>query len=81
MSEVEGTTIGQYLTQLSENADLVEAYRRNPERAMRDAGLSEANRDLILAGDIKKIREAIQEDPQFAGTPIAFMVWLARMVW
>ena len=79
MSEVEGTTIGQYLTQLSENADLVEAYKRNPERAMKEAGLSEANRDMILEGDIEGIRAAIQQD--FGDTPVAFMVWLARMVW
>jgi hypothetical protein len=80
MSQVGGSmTIGQYLTQLAENPDLVEAFKQNPERAMTESGLSAADRDMILEGDIEKIRQAIQAD--FGDTPIAFMVWLPRMVW
>jgi hypothetical protein len=60
------TTIGQYLTNLAKDAELLAAYQQDPATAMADAGLPQADRDLILSKDVEAVRQAIEEEFEHA---------------
>lgn len=60
------TTIGQYLTNLAKDAELLAAYQQDPAAAMADAGLPQADRDLIMSKDVEAVRQAIEEEFEHA---------------
>jgi hypothetical protein len=73
MNGEEGSvTLGRFLTSLADDPQLVEQYYENPERAMRDAGLSREDRDLILKGETEQILKAVQEE--FGAAPVAYII-------
>jgi hypothetical protein len=49
----------QYLIELGKNSKAFNAFKANPERAMTDAGLSPAERNAVLSGDMARIRRAL----------------------
>jgi hypothetical protein len=61
MANGDTTSLGDYLVLLGEDREALEAYIKNPERAMREAGVSETDRDVILSGNVEEIKKAVQE--------------------
>lgn len=73
MQEGEGTTpLGEYLLRLGEDTERLKEFLRNPERAMRDAGVSLSDRDLVLRGEVDEIQRTVRE--QLAGEKVAYIV-------
>jgi hypothetical protein len=66
------TTIGRYLTKLAKDPKLLAEYQQDPARAMAEAGLSQADRDLILSNDLEAIRQGIEKE--FKNATIALIV-------
>jgi hypothetical protein len=72
--------IGPFLTKLVEDPDLLGSYMQDPQGVMEAEGLSAEEREVVLSGDLKRLREALQEEypdkevflghaPQFGHTP------------
>jgi hypothetical protein len=55
-------TIGQFLTELSDDPDRLEAYFEDPAAVVLDSGLSEEDQKLILSGDMNRIGTALSEE-------------------
>lgn len=68
------TSLGEYLIKLGEDPDELKEFLKNPERAMRDAGVPVAERDVIIRGDIEQVHEIVREQLGDSGTPVAFIV-------
>ena len=54
--------IGEFLSELAESQDLLNAYLEDPDKAMKEFGLSDAQRDTMLSNDLGRIRDAIREE-------------------
>jgi hypothetical protein len=68
-----GTTqLGEYLVTLGEDQDELTKFLKNPERAMRNAGVPAEQRDVILRGDIQEVQLLLRE--QLGDAPMAFIV-------
>jgi hypothetical protein len=52
-----------FLLNLGEDPQLLEKFKQNPGRAMDEAGLTPAEKTLLLSGDVQLIRSAIVNDP------------------
>ena len=52
-----------FLLKLGEDPQLLEKFKKNPDLAMEEEGLTPAERTLLLSGDAKLIRSAIVNDP------------------
>jgi hypothetical protein len=73
MHDGEGTTsLGAYLISLGEDVERLKEFLQNPERAMRDAGVSLSDRDLVLRGEVEEIHRTVRE--QLAGEKVAYIV-------
>ena len=48
--------VRDFLLRLSEQRDLLEQYRRAPERVMKDNGLTEESIETLQSGSIQRIR-------------------------
>jgi adenylate kinase family enzyme len=72
MQEGENIPLGEYLVRLGEDPGALEQFFRNPERAMREAGLSEEDRDLVLSGNVDEIHEVVRK--HLSGSPVAYIV-------
>jgi adenylate kinase family enzyme len=66
------TSLGDYLVKLGQDGEALERFLKNPERAMREAGLSEKDRDLVLSGNVDEIHEIVKK--HLAGDRIAYIV-------
>jgi adenylate kinase family enzyme len=66
--------LGEYLVELAENPERLEKHIRNPERAMQEAGVGRNDRDLVLSGDVARIREAILEQLG-EDSPVAMIIY------
>jgi hypothetical protein len=75
--------IGPFLTKLVEDPALLGSYMQNPEGVMEAEGLSPREREIVFSGDLKRLRDALQEEfpdkeiflghaPQFGHTPQTF---------
>lgn len=53
--------MGEFLSELK-SADKLKAYVENPEKAMTDFGLDEAQRKTLLSNDLNKIRHEIHKE-------------------
>ena len=52
-----------FLLNLGEDPQLLEKFKQNPDRVMDEAGLTPAEKTLLLSGDAQLIRSAIVNDP------------------
>ena len=53
--------IGEFLLEL-EKHHRMDAYRKDPEKAMEEAGLDEHQRKVLLSNDLHRIREEIHKE-------------------
>ena len=54
-----------FLHKLGEDPQLLEKFKQNPDSAMDDAGLTPAEKALLLSGNVSLIRTAIVNDPGY----------------
>jgi hypothetical protein len=52
-----------FLLNLGEDPQLLEKFKQNPESVMDEAGLTPAEKTLLLSGNTQLIRSAIVNDP------------------
>jgi len=52
-----------FLLNLGEDPQLLEKFKQNPDSVMDEAGLTPAEKTLLLSGDAQLIRSAIVNDP------------------
>jgi hypothetical protein len=64
--------LGEYLVRLGEDRDELTNFLKNPERAMRNAGVPAEERDVIMRGDIQEVQQLVRE--QLGDAPMAFIV-------
>lgn len=63
--------MGEFLIEISENPDLLKAYRRDPAAFLSGReDLSEDQRAILRSRDTKRIRDAISEEYGAAGVPL-----------
>lgn len=68
-----GGELSRFLTKLSEDPQLQDAYARDPQGTMRDAGLSDDTIQTVLSRDLEKIKAVLEKE--FAGGGfIMFMI-------
>ncbi|WP_293650223.1 hypothetical protein [Thiolapillus sp.] len=48
----------QLLKRLGAESDLAEAYEKNPQKVMEEAGLSKEEMELLRKGDLEKLEES-----------------------
>ena len=60
-----GGELSSFLTKLSEDSQLQDAYARDPRGTMRDAGLSDDTIQTLLSRDLKKVKAVL--DKELAG--------------
>jgi hypothetical protein len=54
--------IGPFLIKLVEHPDTLSHYLRDPEGAMQSEGLSDREREIVLSGSLRRLREKLQEE-------------------
>ena len=54
--------IGPFLIKLVEQPDVLGHYLRDPQGAMDAEGLSSSEREIVLSGNLARLREALQEE-------------------
>jgi hypothetical protein len=55
------SNLTDFLLQLSDAQDLLASFWRDPEDAMEKAGLTKEERELVLSGDLRALRERLQQ--------------------
>lgn len=68
-----GGELSSFLTKLSEDPQLQEAYTKDPEGTLRQAGLSEETIQALLSRDLAKIKAVLEKELP-GGTYMMFMV-------
>lgn len=51
-----------FLIELASDPQKTADFKNNPQQTMADAGLSQADQDLILSGDPQALRDAVNEE-------------------
>ena len=54
--------IGPFLIKLVEQPDVLGHYLKDPEGAMDAEGLSATEREILRSGNLRRLREALQEE-------------------
>jgi hypothetical protein len=54
--------IGPFLIKLVEQPEVLGHYLRDPEGAMDAAGLSDSEREILRTGNLRRLRETLQEE-------------------
>ena len=57
-----GGELSSFLTRLSEDRQLQDAYAQDPEGTMREAGLSDDSIETLLSRDLAKIKAALEKE-------------------
>jgi len=57
-----GGELSSFLTALSEDRQLQDAYAQDPDGTMREAGLSDDSISLLLSRDLGKVKAALEEE-------------------
>jgi len=57
-----GGELSSFLTKLSEDRQLQDAYSQDPEGTMREAGLSDGSIETLLSRDLGKIKAALEKE-------------------
>jgi hypothetical protein len=68
-----GGEVSSFLTKLGEDSQLRDAYSRDPEGAMREAGLSDDSIQTLLSRDLEKVK-AVLDKELAGGDYMLFMV-------
>jgi hypothetical protein len=68
-----GGEVSSFLTKLGEDPQLRDAYSRDPQGAMREAGLSDDSIQTLLSRDLKKVK-AVLDKELAGGDYMLFMV-------
>jgi hypothetical protein len=68
-----GGELSSFLTKLSEDQQLQDAYAQDPEGTMREAGLSDDTIETLLSRDLGKIKAALERELPGEGF-IMFMI-------
>lgn len=64
-----------FLIDLASNPKLAKKFKKDPKKVMKKAGLSKADRKLMLSGDPQAVREAI--DAEKLGDLIVTIVFVS----
>ena len=64
--------VAAFLISLAKSKRLQRAWVEDAEQSLKDFGLTKAHRDLILSGDLARIRRAVRRE--YPGSDVAFMV-------
>jgi hypothetical protein len=54
--------IGQFLVRLVEHPETLASYRDDPQGTMEAEGLSAEEQEIVLSGDLKRLREALEAE-------------------
>jgi hypothetical protein len=54
--------IGEFLTELADHPKRMREYLEDREKVMREAGLDDHQREVLLSNDLRRIRDAIHEE-------------------
>ncbi|TMM26787.1 MAG: hypothetical protein E6F97_00845 [Actinobacteria bacterium] len=57
-----GGELSSFLTALSEDRQLQDAYAQDPDGTMREAGLSDDSISILLSRDLGKVKAALEEE-------------------
>ena len=71
-----GGELSSFLTELSEDPQLQDAFARDPQGTMREAGLSDDTIQIVLSRDLEKIK-AVLDKELGGGSYMLFMVIFA----
>ena len=71
-----GGELSSFLTKLSEDSQLQDAYARDPQGTMREAGISDDTIQTVLSRDLEKVKAVL--DKELGGGYMMFMVIFER---
>jgi hypothetical protein len=57
-----GGELSSFLTKLSEDRQLQDAYAKNPEGTMQEAGLSDDSIETLLSRDLGRVKAALEKE-------------------
>jgi len=57
-----GGELSSFLTALSEDRQLQDAYAQDPDGTMREAGLSDDSISILLSRDLGKVKAALEKE-------------------
>jgi hypothetical protein len=66
--------IGEFLSELADDPDKLQAYLENPEQVMQEAGLTEEQRETLLSNDLNRIKGAIREE--YGKAEVLLFIWV-----
>ena len=69
-------TLGEFLADVAKDTAKLDALKKNPDKAMTDAGLSDADKAIVRSGDPGKIRAAVAGTFQPADNVVVVVVVL-----
>jgi hypothetical protein len=65
-------TIGEFFLRLASDSEFLARYNADAESVAREAGLSEAQRALLVSGDLRKLRVKITAEFEIEGEIVAY---------
>jgi hypothetical protein len=58
----ENGQLSSFLTRLSDDSDLQDAYADDPQRTMQEAGLSDEKIQIVLSRDLQAIKGVLEQE-------------------
>ena len=55
-------TLADFFYRLVDDEELLERYLNDPDGVMTDFGIGEADRNLVLSGNLRDLQEAVQSE-------------------
>jgi hypothetical protein len=71
-------TLTDFLIELANDPQKAADFKKDPKKVMTEAGLSQADQELILSGDPQALRAAVDEEK--IGDQIVTIVFVSVMV-
>jgi hypothetical protein len=65
-------TIGEFFLRLATDREFLARYNEDAEGVAREAGLSDAQRALLVSGDLRKLRVKINAEFEIDGEIVAY---------
>ena len=66
--------IGEFLSELAENPDTLQAYIASPEQALLVSGLTEEQQETLLSNDLNRIKDAIRVE--YGKAEVLLFIWV-----
>jgi hypothetical protein len=66
--------IGEFLSELADDPDKLQAYLENPEQVMQEAGLTQEQRETLLSNDLNRVKQAIREE--YGKAEVLMFIWV-----